>query len=243
MPSLLFSRKPALIEKNPLASVLLSTSQVNVRHDVHGCFQCAALATRYLQALDYVKKAEPILCNGDLLELVWRMTHLVLEHRETRCYQALHWFDQVTQNLWDFAKRLKDEAMPTMADTEQENYRRAVQITIYSCRALIHQQIGDIDKAIGYYRKCTGVRPCNIESQTLLQQSALVTLDRLIADNPTPPPSSASSVSSQSSSVSCASCGVERRAMPVCARCRYQTYCSAKCLKAHKPIHDLICGQ
>ncbi|KAG0168124.1 hypothetical protein DFQ30_005185 [Apophysomyces sp. BC1015] len=185
---------------------------------------------------------EPIICTAELLELVWRMTHLVLEHRETRCYRPLHWFDRVTHDLWDFAKRLKDETVFGI-DTEQENYRRAVQITIYSCRALIHQQIGDIDKAIGYYRKCVAVRPCKIESQNVLQESALVALDRLITDSPTPPPSSASSVSSQSSFVCCANCGVERRAMPVCARCRSQTYCGAKCLKAHKPIHELVCNQ
>lgn len=39
----------------------------------------------------------------------------------------------------------------------------------------------------------------------------------------------------------CGNCGLEKKAMPVCAKCKTQRYCSAKCLKNHKPIHDTVC--
>ncbi|KAI9299413.1 hypothetical protein BJ944DRAFT_274252 [Cunninghamella echinulata] len=53
------------------------------------------------------------------------------------------------------------------------------------------------------------------------------------------------SVSSNTAIVSpenaCGNCGLEKKAMPVCAKCKTQRYCSAKCLKTHKPIHDTVC--
>ncbi|KAI8369035.1 hypothetical protein BD560DRAFT_398425 [Blakeslea trispora] len=128
-----------------------------------------------------------------------------------------------------------------------EDYGRAIRITIYYCRASLCEEL-DLAKSIHYYRKCMSVRPSPYESQRL-QVSAKTALQHLIAESyPLKRPSLTSRTSSISSiattsscSMSCANCGVEKRAMPVCSRCKSQYYCSIKCLKIHKPVHQTNC--
>ncbi|KAI9254494.1 hypothetical protein BDA99DRAFT_518554 [Phascolomyces articulosus] len=143
-----------------------------------------------------------------------------------------------------------------MVCDEQEMYRRAIRITIYHCRALVYQQNDEMEKAINYFRKCIAVRsPPTLEAQKLLGQSAMVALDRLLSQQqqqqnfhtPTAKSSRSSSISSgsggsaSSSSSTCGNCGVEKRTMPVCAKCRVKFYCSSKCLVAHKIAHEKEC--
>ncbi|KAI9491867.1 hypothetical protein BDB00DRAFT_789188 [Zychaea mexicana] len=139
------------------------------------------------------------------------------------------------------------EGEETQCD-EQEMYRRAIRITIYNCRALMYQHGDDIDKATVYFRKCVAVRPPALEQQKLLRQSAVAALDRLTQEYFTAKSissslSCSSGGSSSSSSSSCGNCGVEKRTMPVCARCRAKSYCSARCLVAHKIAHEQECKE
>ncbi|KAG2218128.1 hypothetical protein INT45_000426 [Circinella minor] len=133
---------------------------------------------------------------------------------------------------------------------EQEAYRRAIRITIYNCRALVSQNNSEIDKAIVYFRKCVAVRPPpTLKTQKSLRQTAIVALDRLLAQqnsNNSTKSSRSSSISSisggsASSSSMCGNCGVEKRTMPVCAICRAKFYCSSRCLVAHKAKHQKEC--
>jgi hypothetical protein len=250
-------------------------SQVNMKHDANGCYQCDQVAGYYMTALGYAKRSEPIQCNSDLFDLVWHMTNLVLSHRETNKYQRLNWFDTVAHALWDFAKRLKEESfecdlhVPTngkrgsidstsstassSSENEDENYRRAIRITIYNCRAQVCEQANEEKQAIVYYRKCASVRPTPFEAQQHLQQTALATMQRLIeSSRPTIKQSftsdSISTISTSSSTtlsrpmVSCSNCGIEKLVMPVCARCKTQPYCSVRCIKSHKTTHSATCS-
>jgi hypothetical protein len=136
----------------------------------------------------------------------------------------------------------------------REDYGRTIRISIYHCRANLCEDM-DLNKAITYYRKCLSVYPTHLDSQQQkLQISAKIALEHLIADqqkddnNSVRPklPSRTSSVSSGASSscsMSCSNCGVEKRGMPVCSKCKSQYYCGIRCLKAHKPVHDLECRQ
>ena len=188
---------------------------------------------------------------------------MILEHVENG-YQAGDWFTSITSNLWALAKQLKDEesrpdyyvsttTLGVITEKEdnccdpQETYRRAIRITIYNCRAVVNQHSDNFDKAIVYFRKCIAVRPPTLETEKLLRQSALVALDRLVEQHVSKSrsssisTSSSSASSSASSSSSCGNCGVEKRSMPVCARCKAKPYCSSRCLVAHKVAHEREC--
>ncbi|KAI8359838.1 hypothetical protein EDC96DRAFT_445330, partial [Choanephora cucurbitarum] len=225
------------------------------------------------------RENEPVQCNSLLYELVWQMTNLVLAHREANKHQFLQWFDLIATELWDFAKQLKEESFEcdshipldvikrrsidsvhSVDDQDEENYRRAIRITIYNCRALVCEQSNEINQAIVYYRKCAAVRPTPFEPQQHLQQTALAAMHRLIESSrpqlkhkntlssvfTCDSISTSSTVSSHSvlsrSSVQCTQCGLEKATMPVCARCKTQPYCSVRCMKSHKQIHQANCG-
>ncbi|KAI8138905.1 hypothetical protein BJV82DRAFT_582548 [Fennellomyces sp. T-0311] len=248
------------------AAVQLATGE-NPYHDTDTgkCYQCDRVAQYYLIGLQKTMQnnEQELGCTADLLELVWQMCQMVLEHVENE-YPVGDWFVPVTQNLWALAKRLKDEEkrpdyhavmLPSMVPEQeekcdsQETYRRAIRITIYNCRALVYQQHShDIDKAVVYFRKCVAVRlPPALEAQKLLRQSAIAALDTLaqhyVAKSRSASISTTSSGASSSSSSSslCGNCGVEKRSMPVCARCKTKTYCSSRCLLAHKLAHEKEC--
>ncbi|KAL7309211.1 hypothetical protein PS15m_011316 [Mucor circinelloides] len=272
------------IRQHSLQDAIRLASQVNMKHDANGCYQCDLVAGYYMTALKYARESEPIQCNSDLFDLTWQMTNLVLSHRETNKYQYLHWFDLITAELWEFAKQLKEESYECdvhvpmalgkrgsidslASDTsggsshhDEENYRRAIRITIYNCRALVCEQSNEIDQAIVYYRKCASVRPTPFEPQQHLQQTALATMQRLMESSRpsikhkstfsstfTFESSSSSSTKSSASSCSnphtatCSNCGIEKLVMPVCARCKSQPYCSVRCVKAHKSAHEATC--
>ncbi|KAL9544860.1 hypothetical protein MBANPS3_007419 [Mucor bainieri] len=243
------------IRQHSLQDAIRLASQVNMKHDANGCYRCDLVAGYYMTAL-----------------------------KETNKYQYLHWFDLITAELWEFAKQLKEESyecdvhVPTMttlgkrgsidslaSDTsggssnhDEENYRRAIRITIYNCRALVCEQSNEVNQAIIYYRKCASVRPTPFEPQQHLQQTALATMQRLMeASRPSikhkntfsstftfdssSSSSTTSSVSSNPHTVTCSNCGIEKLVMPVCARCKSQPYCSVKCVKAHKSAHEATC--
>jgi hypothetical protein len=267
------------IRQYSLSEAIHLASQVNMKHNAKGCDQCDMVAQYYITALRYARDSEPIQCNENLYDLIWRMTNMALAHRETNTYQHLKWFSLVTSELWEFAKQLKDESWEcdayvqvgaiqhattdplfTYEDepiSEEDHYRRAMRITIYSCRALVCEQNNDINHAIIYYKKCTSVRSPPFEPQQHLQQSALAALQRLISSsrqiidssksdssNTISTINSPSTSTSRSASIciACSNCGKEKENMPVCSRCRSTPYCSVRCMKAHKTEHSLLCN-
>lgn len=241
--------------------------QVNMKHDANGCSQCDKVAYSYITALQLIKQNDPIPCNNDLFEFVWQITNLILSHRESHTYHYLPWFDPVTSELWDLAKLLKEQSLEcdlpfnmkqrgsfssfiSSSGTEdddyeevrndEEDYRRAIRITIYNCRALVCEQLKDTQKALLYYRKCASVRPTPFEPQQHLQYAAVKALTRLSSTAPLI--DSNSSVSSDSSALtSCTNCGIEKSYMPVCSRCKSQPYCSISCMKSHYSLHSQTC--
>ncbi|KAI8379026.1 hypothetical protein BD560DRAFT_33896 [Blakeslea trispora] len=274
------------IRQHSLEDAIRLASQVNMKHNASGCDRCDLVAGYYITALRYARESEPVQCNSLLFELVWQMTNLVLAHREANKHQYLQWFDSITTELWDFAKQLKEESFEcdshipldgmakrrsidsTQSDeseNDEENYRRAIRITIYNCRALVCEQSNEISQAIVYYRKCAAVRPTPFEPQQHLQQAALAAMQRLIESSrpisqlrhkntlssvfTCDSISTSSTVSSASNSVlsartsmQCTHCGLEKLTMPVCARCKTQPYCSVRCMKSHKEAHQTNCG-
>lgn len=281
------------IRQYSLSDAIRLASQANMKHDANGCSDCDVVAGYYITALRYVRENVPILCNRDLFDLVWRMTNLVLSHRETSKYQYLSWFEMITLELWEFAKQLKEESyecdlhIPTHTasnsikrgsidsvisdsssynngeENDEENYRRAIRITIYNCRALVYEQSSEFNQAIIYYRKCASVRSTPFEPQQHLQKSALESMQRLVRSLPASPISrqrpsypgfmsseslSTSTTTSSNSSVvskslvNCSQCGIEKIVMPVCAKCKVQPYCSVRCMKSHKDTHSSVCG-
>ncbi|KAI8092031.1 hypothetical protein BDF21DRAFT_410784 [Thamnidium elegans] len=266
--------------KYSISEAIYLASQSNMKHDANGCCSCDTVVGYYMAALRSVNALEIMTCTKELFDLIWRMTNLVLSHRETSKHQYLNWFGMVTSELWEFAKRLKEESyecdlhVPMLVNTssssssgesdsgseyddDEESYRRSIRITIYNCRALVYEQSNEFSQAIIYYRKCASVRPTPFESQQHLQQSALLAIQRLQKLSPAPvlkqrptyssfrsfdsaSTSSASSTSSRSS-ICCSQCGIEKLAMPVCAKCKVQPYCSVRCMKSHKSVHASVC--
>ncbi|ORZ06040.1 hypothetical protein BCR42DRAFT_427563 [Absidia repens] len=140
------------------------------KHGEKGCHQCDAMALHYRQVLVESQKHE---LNGLVLELIWQMTKMLLEHMETRMYHSLGWFDAMAQDLFRYAKQLKEG----QTEGELEN---AIRITIYHCRAALHQHDGgrdDLIKARVYYRKCVSL-PTEYETQQSLQHTASVFLSQ-----------------------------------------------------------------
>lgn len=276
------------MRKYSLSDAIRLASQENMKHDANGCCDCHIVAGYYMTAVRYARESTPIICNRDMFDLVWRMTNLVLSHRETSKYQYLRWYELITLELWEFAKQLKDESYEcdqhipttigiqkkrgsidsihsdsTLEDgNEEENYRRAIRITIYNCRALVYEQSSELHQAMIYYRKCASVRPTPFEPQQYLQKSALESMQRLVRTLPlssqqlkrpiyqgfmssdslstSTTTSSSSSVVSRSP-INCSHCGIEKMTMPVCAKCKVQPYCSLRCMKSHKDTHSSVC--
>jgi hypothetical protein len=230
---------------------------------------CDHVAAYYLCAISHVRQKYPIECTPALLEIVKQSAELIKAHVEISKMKHLAWVPLLVGELREIGKQVKDEgsesdrlvslgSCPNINETPvqgkssvDEEYRRAIRITIYYCRAALCEQ-SDLDKSIAFYRKCVSVRPTQLEPQQSLQETAKAALQHLIADQenysksvrPTLPSRSSSVSSSNSSScaVSCGNCGVEKRGMPVCSKCKAQYYCGARCLKAHKPVHDLECS-
>ncbi|ORE00992.1 hypothetical protein BCV72DRAFT_218116 [Rhizopus microsporus var. microsporus] len=243
-------------------------SQVNTKHDANGCYRCDLVASYYMTALKIAREQEPIICNQDLFQLVSEMINLILSHRETSKYQSLAWFDLLTAELWELAKQLKEESFENdlyipmdelELEDEEEMFKRAIRTSIYHCRAVVCEQHKDVEQAIVYYRKCASVRPAVFESQQNMQKHALTSMRRLISSEvPSRPistlktrPTWSSTYSSDSASSSirtlstfiCSNCSIEKQTMPVCAKCKIQPYCSIRCMKSHKSVHELTCSK
>ncbi|KAI9483937.1 MAG: hypothetical protein EXX96DRAFT_560242 [Benjaminiella poitrasii] len=196
------------LHQDSLLNITRLASQVNMKHDAKGCKGCDIVASYYINALRLCKEVEPIECTNELLNLVWKITNLVLAHQETSMHRHLSWFDTITLELWKLAKQLKGESyendlhIPLNDDhafqkrdsidsvasdnysINEEHYRRAIRITIYNCRALVYEQSNIIQQAIVYYRKCASVRPtATFESQ---QRSALAAMRRLSTSSQSP---------------------------------------------------------
>ncbi|KAI9314169.1 hypothetical protein BX666DRAFT_1879791 [Dichotomocladium elegans] len=132
----------------------------------------------------------------------------------------------------------------------EDDIRRAIRIVVYNCRAHVYRQNAKVDKAIVYLRKCLAVCPprvLDIPQQLQLQylrESAQEALQILLLQTQSTPSrcgSISSSDSKGSTSTTCGHCGMEKRAMPVCAKCRSRSYCSRRCLVADKQAHDREC--
>lgn len=255
------------LEQGSIEAAYKLASLTEYKHD-GGCYNCDTIANYYLMAFRFVRNDDSIKCNPLLLSLVQQSIQLLLCHVDVSRIQHLPWLPTLMSELRELGKRIKDESSeadrlvslpnvqvsyPLCVDNSiNGEYGRAIRISIYHCRALLCEDM-DTSKSISYYRKCLSVRPSRVESQRL-QQSAKIALQHLITDEekyaaatmdyrPKLPSrtSSVSSGASSSCSMACANCGVEKRGMPVCARCKSQYYCGIRCLKAHKPVHDLEC--
>ncbi|KAI9011852.1 hypothetical protein CLU79DRAFT_771602 [Phycomyces nitens] len=245
--------------QHALQHALQATSRIHTRHTSYVCHGCDAVAAQYLKAIRFVRQNEPIQCSSDLLQLVCKIADLALSHTKASHHEYLNWSEIMLQDLWDFGKQLKDESheaslYPTLGDQYQarlcgqDDYRRAIRITIYSCRANVYEQLKDVPRAMAYYRKCLAIS-APFDDQENIQDCARAAMaangisedvDSMGRPAIGSSSSSFSSVSS-SSSASCANCGIEKRAMPICAKCKTQAYCSARCLVSHKPIHEPSC--
>ncbi|ORY99040.1 hypothetical protein BCR43DRAFT_488621 [Syncephalastrum racemosum] len=228
MPSILFWNHPVARHRY--------TEKASLTHDRHvgrpSTSSSSSSSTNHRimpadeQSLQQVLDQKDIRCDEDLLNLVLR----VMNNDDTQT--------QDIQNLlWSLAKRLKDH------DSE-DPYRRAIRIACYYNRAKTRPT-----SAQKYYRKCLSpdLACTSIPVALELQNKALQNIQEPSSDHrPRSVARSASVCSSNSSNASstasaCSQCGIERRAMPVCARCRSQSYCSYKCLAAHKPVHQRDC--
>ncbi|KAL0074326.1 hypothetical protein J3Q64DRAFT_1772578 [Phycomyces blakesleeanus] len=258
------------INQSILSSLHTAATTQVYHYEVGGrCIGCDVVANIHRTAILVARQQEPIVCNGVLLELVSQTIRLLSSHLETHTTHYLSWFDNLSLDLWEFSKQLKDETnesdihplnltTPPYSPSEEkymvfedpENYRRATRAEIYYFRALMNEYAStNIEEAIQYYRKCVTVRPTLLPSHHHIQQSAAAALQRLGAtnsDSSSAFKSRTSSVSSRSlgsssSSTSCSSCGKEKRVMPVCAKCKTRYYCGMACLKADKAKHSLYC--
>lgn len=237
------------------------SSQSSMKHDANGCCSCGTVAGHYMSALRYaVSSDEPIACDKQLFDLIWQMTNLILSHRETSKYQYLSWFELVTMELWEFAKRLKDESLEcdfhvsihnmsidsgdsssdeytSIHNDMEENYRRSIRITIYNCRASVYEQSNQYSQAILYYRKCASVRPTPFEPQQYLQQSALLAIQRLSKLSPPTPvlkkrPTASSTKSSDSFSTTSTSSSISSKSsLSSCSQCSTEKKTMPVCAK------------
>ncbi|KAI8372049.1 hypothetical protein EDC96DRAFT_439343 [Choanephora cucurbitarum] len=235
------------------------------------CHQCHEIANQYLLGFQWAKQQPTLVCNAPLLKLVQQSVELIQNHINLARVQHLAWVPVLMNALRELGKTIKDEcsesdrmvSLPLSIESESEeeqlhnhstkwgtssheDYGRAIRIAIYYCRASMCEEL-DLSKSIHYYRKCISVRPSQYGSQPL-QVSARTALQHLIAEqyrnkrpSLTSRTSSISSITTSSCSMACANCGVEKRAMPVCSRCKSQYYCSIQCLKIHKPVHQIDC--
>jgi hypothetical protein len=253
------------LEQGSVQAAIQLASTTECKHDhFSSCYNCDKVANYYLVAFRSIINKQPIICNSLLLGLVEQTVDLIHCHLQVSRIRHLPWLPVLMSELRELGKQLKDESsepdrlvplpLPVEQDQESinrvpinESFARAIRITIYYCRATLCEDI-DTNKSISYYRKCVSVRPTQFDTQNL-QQSARTALQHLIADqdkysNRPRLPSRTSSVSSSSSnSMSCSNCGIEKRGMPVCSKCKSQYYCGIRCLKAHKPVHELECHQ
>lgn len=254
------------MQQGSIEAAFTLASITEYRHD-QVCHNCDTIASYYLSAFGLVKSNPTIERNSLLLALVQQTILFIQCHLDISRETHIAWLPMLMAELRTLGKSIKDQSaepdrfvsLPNMDqvsndiyidDSIEGDYGRAVRISIYHCRAVLCEDI-DTTKSIFYYRKCVSVRPSPLESQKL-QQSAKLALQHLITDGhkyaaDTRPrlPSRTSSVSSGASSscpMSCSNCGVEKRGMPVCSKCKSQYYCGVRCLKAHKPVHDLECS-
>ncbi|KAI8140505.1 hypothetical protein BJV82DRAFT_622842 [Fennellomyces sp. T-0311] len=187
--------------------------------------------------------------NGDIRSILAQPEHIkiVCDHS---LFLAVLGRQVDEEMLWCLAKRLKQqEDLETEYQEHSQSicYRRAIRIVIYYFRAHHHHP--------KYFKKCADVpEPCCCHSEaqetiTEFQQSATNKIPQIphpqarMMSTRTMSVSSYSTSSSYASSTAscCSNCGIEKRAMPVCARCKSQVYCSNHCRVAHKAIHQREC--
>ncbi|KAI8339602.1 hypothetical protein BC941DRAFT_420947 [Chlamydoabsidia padenii] len=190
------------------------------------------------------------------LHLVSLSTERILLHLED-----LVAVESLCQALWELGKRLKQ----IIGGGDDAVYGKAMRVTIYHCRAAIHYSQKDWIRLIDDCRKCLAIDLTNsvlmqsdsllLQKVGLLQEHARSMLEQGLQcrhrRHRFPSSGSSSSIassnrSSSSSSSSpklmvCSFCSVEKRAMPVCAQCKIQTYCGIKCLKQDKSRHSSQC--
>jgi hypothetical protein len=261
MPTLLsFTNAFSMNEKTSVSNVQLLEKQldggsvqaaidlaaiIGVKHDETAeCDQCNRIANYFIIAFQSTK-SQPI--NATLFTLVTQTIDLVQSHNNTN----YSWLTILIKELRDLQKRIKEDTqiedkyvplpLPTHFqlqlpehDTVEEQYGRAIRIAIYHCRAS-----RNTENAMHYFRKCVSILPTPFDYSSL-QQSAK---QRLMESRPLFKTCSTSSSISSGGNMTCASCGVEKKRMPVCSKCKSQSYCSIRCIKTHKSIHAIDCHQ
>lgn len=124
------------------------------------------------------------------------------------------------QGLWDLGKRLK-------SSSHNDPIKQAMRVIIYHCRGSIYFYEKNWIRTIQVCRKCVA-----IPGDSLLQAHAAAMLEQSL-------------VRMQGRKTKgvliCALCSAEKRAMPVCAQCKAQPYCSVKCLKSDQARHANQC--
>ncbi|KAI7861350.1 hypothetical protein BDF14DRAFT_403192 [Spinellus fusiger] len=188
--------------RTSIANCLQLAASTDVHHNETGypCIGCNIIANHYRTALRYSRQQVPIACDKLLLELVSQATQLLSDHFETRTHHTLHWFEELSSDLWEFGKELKEQShdieshssstsltTPPLSPGEKsavfedpENYRRAIRIVIYYFRASINEYSpACIGEAIDYYRKCISVCPTLLATHYPIQQAATAAIKRL----------------------------------------------------------------
>lgn len=255
------------LELGSIEAACQLASLTEYKHDeIHGCYNCDLISKYYILGFELANSRQ-LECNSVLLGLVQQVIQFIQCHLDISRQEHVSWIPDLMNKLRELGKKIKDESSETdryvsLPPTNQMEtmrtevisidnsmngeYGRAIRISIYYCRAALCEDV-DTTKSISYYRKCVSVRPSPLESQNY-QQSAKLALLHLIADHATNRPrlpsrtASVSSGASSSCSMSCSNCGVEKRGMPVCSKCKSQYYCGVRCLKAHKSIHEAECS-
>ncbi|KAI7897551.1 uncharacterized protein BX663DRAFT_527802 [Cokeromyces recurvatus] len=225
--------------------------------------QCNTLAREYLnyiRSTTTYQKQIMMACNTRLLSTVQGSIELIQAHR----LRQTSWLPHLLKELCQLGKLIKDASVEvdrvipfsSLYSIEEriasssssssscpsiyEAYGRAIRISIYYGRAVLYY---NDDKFIYYCHKCISVHPPPTHIDTSTQRLQQMALKYLTTTHKRPKlPSRTSSFSSfMSLSTTCSNCGVEKKGMPVCSKCKVQSYCSLQCLKAHKPIHTLEC--
>ncbi|KAI8987035.1 hypothetical protein BDB01DRAFT_784361 [Pilobolus umbonatus] len=270
MPSLLIhgdtSKLEHQLEHGSVQATLLLASMAHSNH-VGNCKYCEIIGYYYTRTLTVTNQVNELLYTvvQQAVELI--QSHLdIVKNRHLPWYPVLiNKLREIGKHIKDESTDVDAfvPLSPVIVQPKEDNgkglirwedpsmvYGRAIRISIYYCRATLYEE-SDMNKSIHYYRKCLSVHPPTLEQARIVQQSARLALSHLIADQQkyaaddiprlASRTSSVSSVASSSGSRSCANCGIEKKTMPVCSKCKVSYYCGVRCLKAHKPAHSLEC--
>ncbi|KAI8096424.1 uncharacterized protein BX664DRAFT_355790 [Halteromyces radiatus] len=251
MPTILFHSEPnhglsstTLNEKGNMTTAMVSPPpSPSVSDD--GCME---KKTSFMADTMGLLRKQEQQYDGKMSEEAFQLVCLSTEHI------LLH-LDDLTmvepwcQELWRLGKRLK------LYDNQADMYLQGMRAMIYQCRASIRFSEKDWAKAANDCRKCMDFMDVTLQKVILIQKQVSSMLDTCLryqqqqqqqsfhSDGSVTGSSASSSSSSSYGSIVmvCSYCSIEKRSMPVCARCKSQSYCGLKCLKLDKDRHLAEC--